>query len=292
MASSGHVACNETISAAATSNYSAAPTVTESTTVAAAIAPTVTFTGAPMSANYQSIFNVATTTNAGVSATLTAAGSCSISGNTVTMTSGTGMCTMTASWPATDVYKAATATQHTTAEKIAPTVTFTGAPATEPYLSSFTVATTQNSGVMPTIAATQSASACTVSGNTVTMKSGSATCTVKASWAANANYLATSATQTTTGTPLATTTTITSAVPGTNPLKVEVYFTVSNGANTVAGDVTVKASPGGETCTGTVASGKCLLTFTAAGPQSLTAVYAGNSDNGTSTSAPHSITVQ
>jgi hypothetical protein len=293
MASSGHVACNETISAAATSNYSAAPNVNETTTVAAAIAPTVTFTGAPTTANYQSTFNVATTTNAGVSATITAAGSCSISGNTVTMTSGTGMCTMTASWPATDVYKAATATQHTSAEKIAPTVTFTGAPASAAYLSTFTPSTTTNSGVTPTITST-TATICSVSSGVVTMKSGTGTCTVKASWAANSDYLAASLEQSTNATLLATTTTITGTATGTKPLYIIVSFTVSNGTSTAAlGNVTVTAAPGAETCTASVATGKCELKFlsTDATSQSLSATYVGNTNNATSTSASFGITI-
>jgi hypothetical protein len=79
---------------------------------------------------------------------------------------------------------------------------------------------------------------------------------------------------------------------GTNKLKVYVYYTVSNGTSTNAvGNVTVTAS-GGQTCTGTVAAGKCLLTFTSAGAQTLTAVYAGNANNATSTSAGYPYQVE
>jgi hypothetical protein len=290
MASSGKVTCHEAISATATSNYAAAPNVSESTLAIAAIAPTVSLTG-PATANYLSSFNVTATTNAGVSATLTVSGPCTISGNSVTMTSGAGTCVTTANWPATDVYKAATATLHTAAQRITPTVTFTGAPSTAAYLSTFTVATTQNSGVTPTITST-TGTICTVSGNTVTMANGTGTCIVKASWATNDYYTATSLTQSVSATKLATTSTITSTVPqATHPLRVEVYFTVSNGANAVAGPVVVTASPGGESCTEYVTVGKCLLVFTAAGPQNLTAAYAGNNDNSASTSSPYGITV-
>lgn len=71
------------------------------------------------------------------------------------------------------------------------------------------------------------------------------------------------------------------------------YFTVGNGTSTaVKGNVTVTASSG-ETCTGSVTAGKCLLTFAAtdAGPQTMTAVYLGNNDNSTSTSASYALTV-
>src|SRR6202142_4735724 len=80
-----------------------APTVPE-TMPAAKAAPTVTFTGAPASAVYQTIFTVVATSNSGVTPTITATGSCSISGTTVTMTSGTGKWTMKAPWAATDSY--------------------------------------------------------------------------------------------------------------------------------------------------------------------------------------------
>jgi hypothetical protein len=290
MASSGKVACTETMNAAANSNYAAAAQVTETTTVAAAIPPTVSFTGAPTSAPYQSTFSVTATTNAGVAATITSTGPCTVSGTTVTMTSGAGTCALKASWPATDVYKAATATQRTTAEKIAPTVTFTGAPGSAAYLSTFPVTTTTNDGVTPTITST-TGTVCSVSSGVVTMKNGTGTCTVRALWAANSDYLAATLEQSTTATMLNTTTTITNTVAGTNPLRVTVSFTVSNGtATAVAGNVTVNAASG-QSCTGTVASGKCVLTFTAAETTTLTAGYAGNSDNNPSSSASFPLTV-
>ena len=70
------------------------------------------------------------------------------------------------------------------------------------------------------------------------------------------------------------------------------YFTVSNGMAPVTGNVTVTAAPGGETCTGSVTIGRCLLTFTARGAQTLTAVYAGNDDDSTSASNSYPLTVQ
>jgi hypothetical protein len=75
------------------------------------------------------------------------------------------------------------------------TVTFTGAPASAPDLSTFTVTATSNSGETATITATGS---CSVSGDTVTMTKGTGTCSLKASWPANSEYLAATATQKTT----------------------------------------------------------------------------------------------
>jgi hypothetical protein len=76
----------------------------------------------------------------------------------------------------------------------------------------------------------------------------------------------------------------------TNLKKVTVYFTVTNGQNAVTGNVTVTASSG-EHCTGTVTAGKCLLAFTATGSKTLTAVFAGNPNDATSTSASYPLTV-
>ncbi len=79
--------------------------------------PIVSFTGAPAAAVYHSTFTVAATTSASTAATITAGGSCSITGTLVTMTSGTGACSLTASWPADSHYLAATASQSTAAMK-------------------------------------------------------------------------------------------------------------------------------------------------------------------------------
>jgi len=133
--------CTETVTAPASSNYLAATPVVMQTKVAAAVAPTVSFTGAPASAYYQSTFTVVATTNASTTPTITAAPStvCTISGTTVTMISGTGTCTVTAKWAADYVYKAATATQKTIAEKVASGLTWaTPAPITHGTLLSGT----------------------------------------------------------------------------------------------------------------------------------------------------------
>jgi hypothetical protein len=92
--------------------YSAAPQVTQSTTATKGT-PTVSFTGAPATADDGTVFTVFATTNDGTSVTIKSAGACSISGTTVTITAKAGRCTLTARWPATKDYLAATATQKT-----------------------------------------------------------------------------------------------------------------------------------------------------------------------------------
>lgn len=88
------------------------------------IPPTVTFTGAPAAAPESSVFTVSATTNSGATPTITAAGACSISGNSVTMTAATGTCMLTATWPAQGSYLGATLTQSTAAEPPAPVITW------------------------------------------------------------------------------------------------------------------------------------------------------------------------
>lgn len=181
---------------AGNSGYSAAAPVQQTLTVSQA-SPTVSFIGAPGTAGYLSTFVVTATTNATSVATVTAAGACSIVGNTVNMISGTGVCNLSANWAADSNYLASSATQNTIATKIAPTIAFTGAPATAGYNSSFTVSATTNASTTPTIAASGS---CSVVGATVTISAPSGTCSLSATWAADNNYLAASAAQSTVAT--------------------------------------------------------------------------------------------
>jgi len=299
---SGTGTCSVIANQAGSTNYSAASQVTE-TVNAIPLSQTITFTvPAPATAKSGDAFTVAATGGASgnpVVFTVGAGSVCTNSGTngaTYTMTSDTGKCYVVANQAGNSNYAAATPVTETvtavhTVVKVPPTVTFTGAPASAAYLSTFTVATTENSGVTPTITST-TGTVCTVSGNVVTMKKGAGTCTVKAAWATDTYYSAASLTQSTTATLLGTTTTITNTATLTpaNLKKVTVYFTVTNGQNAVTGNVTVTASSG-EHCTGTVTVGKCLLTFTATGSKTLTAVYAGNADDSTSTSVSYPLMV-
>ena len=121
--------------------------------------PTVTFTGAPASAGYNSKFDVIPTTNASSAPVITASGACTVLGAVVTMTSGTGTCSLAANWPADSNYLAASANQSTIATQIAPTVAFKGAPASAGFQSTFTVSATTNASSAAVITASGS---CTV----------------------------------------------------------------------------------------------------------------------------------
>src|SRR5439155_16469 len=244
---SGTGSCTATVTWAADDNYTGA-TRTQTTT-AEKITPTVTFTGAPANAAYLSAFTVASSTNSTASPVYTSGGVCSnlgtaytmtsgtgsctstvtwaadanFSGATLnqstsarkitptvtvtgappsaaypsafTMTSGTGSCTATVTWAADDNCTGATRSQTTTAEKINPIVTFTGAPASAAYLGSFTVASTTNSSATPVYT---SAGVCTNLGTAYTMTSGTGSCTSTVTWAADDNYTAATRSQTTT----------------------------------------------------------------------------------------------
>jgi microsomal dipeptidase-like Zn-dependent dipeptidase len=165
-----------------------------SATLQLANSATVAFTGAPASAAYGSSFTVSATTNASTVAVVTAAGACSIASNLVTMTSGTGTCQLTAAWAADPNYAATSATQKTSALTATPSDTFTGAPASATNGASFTVSATTNAS---TVAALTAAGACSIAGNTVTMTSGTGTCQMTATWAADSNYSTATAMQTT-----------------------------------------------------------------------------------------------
>jgi sugar lactone lactonase YvrE len=184
-------------------NYSAAASVSQTFTVNKAN-QTITFTQpAPAVGPYNSSFSVAATASSALPVSFSSSGVCTSVGATFTMTNSIGTCTVTASQSGNSNYLAASpVTQSTSAAKAAQTVTFTGAPATARYHSTFTVAASSTSGIVPTIAAS---GACSVSGTLVTMTSGTGTCNMIAKWAANNYYLATAVSQTTTAQKVAST---------------------------------------------------------------------------------------
>src|SRR5207237_1225728 len=118
---------------------------------------------------YTGSFTVASTTNSSATPVYTSAGVCSNLGPAYTMTSGTGSCASTVTWAADANFYGATLNQSTTATKISPTVTFTGAPGSAGYRSTFTVASTTNSSASPVYTAS---GVCSSLGTTYTMDGG------------------------------------------------------------------------------------------------------------------------
>jgi hypothetical protein len=152
------------------------------------------------------MFTVTAMANSGITPTIRASGACTISGTTVTMTSGAGTCTMTAKWAANAYYNTLSLTQKTKAEPIAPTVSFTGAPASATYGTMFTVTATSNEAgsyaSVPTITASGACTAGSVSNNgpgsyeaTITITKHTGTCATTAKWAKTIEYAAETLTQ-------------------------------------------------------------------------------------------------
>jgi streptogramin lyase len=292
MASSGSKVCTETMNVAATSNYSAASQVAESTSVAKAITPAVNFTGAPATAAYESTFTVSASSNSTSVPTFATTGPCTLDGTTlvVTMTSGTGTCSLTATWAANDVYAKATATQKTTAEKLASVITWSN-PAAIIYGTP--------------LSRTQLDAVPNVPGNLVyspavgkVLTVGLQSLSVKFTPTSTADYTTVTDDVDLTVNPVGTTTTITKNTPNPSATgqMVTVDFDVVQAITNVTkptGSVTVSASSG-ETCSGTLSGGKssCKITLNTAGNITLTANYPGDANNNGSVSAGITQTVK
>ncbi len=279
------------------------------------VPPAVTFTGAPATAPYNTTFTVTATTNASTMPTITPTGVCTVgpvSGTpasasaTVTMTSGTGSCSLTASWAADTTFNSTTATQTTGATLASPTVSFTGAPATAPNAATFTVTATTNAGIAPTINAT--AGVCTVGTITgtspatalVTMISGTGTCNLTAAWAATTNYAVASASQTTIASLAAPTVTFTGD-PANAVYSSSFIVTATTNANVmptitptgVCSVGPVGGTPTGATATVTMTSGTgtCLLTASWPATTSFASATAAQSTAATKLASATSITL-
>jgi MBG domain (YGX type)/Bacterial lectin/PASTA domain len=151
---------------------------------------TITLSGVPAKAAYNSSFTVAATATSGIPVSFTSSGACSNVGAIYTMTSGTGTCSVIANQAGNSTYAAAAQVSKTvSATPISQTITITPSslPASAAYKSTFTVAASASSGLGVTLT---SAGACSVSGSTYTITSGSGTCSVIANQAGNSNYSA------------------------------------------------------------------------------------------------------
>jgi hypothetical protein len=246
---SGTGTCSVIANQPGNASYEPAPTITESTT-ASQKSQSITFTvNAPTTAPYQGSFTVTATASSGYPVVYTSSGVCTNTGPTYTMTAATGTCTVIANQPGDNNYSAAAqVTESTTATKAVPTVTFTGAPATAPYRSSFTVTATTNASVKAVITVT--GGNCSISGTTITMTKGTATCVMTAKWATDVHYLAATATQKTVAEKL--NTTITWPTPAAIP-----YGTALGGTQLDA-TASYDGTPLAGTFVYTPASGKIL----------------------------------
>jgi hypothetical protein len=159
---------------------------------------TITLTGVPATAAYNSQFIVGATGGAsGNSVIFTNSGSCGNAGATYTMNSGAGSCSVIANQAGNMNYSPATQTiQSVNATPAAQKITFTiNAPSSAAYNSHFTVAA--SGGASGNSVAFTSAGSCSNSGATYTMTLGTGSCSVIANQGGNTNYsAATQVTQT------------------------------------------------------------------------------------------------
>ncbi len=260
---SGKGTCSVIANQAGNSNYTAAPQVTESVTATLA-SQTIVFTiSPPASAAYKSTFKVAATGGAsGNAVTFTSSGACSNSGATYTMTSGTGTCSVIANQAGDSNYAAATQiTQPVSATPVAQAITFTtNPPASAAYKSTFKVAAT--GGASGNAVTFTSSGACSNSGATYTMTSGTGTCSVIASQAGNSNYTAApQVTESVNATLVAQTITFTTNPPATAALNSSFKVAATGGAsgNAVTFTSSGACSNSGVTYTMTSGTGTCSV---------------------------------
>ena len=219
---------------------------------------TITCSGIPASEGYDGSFTASCSASSGLAVAYTGSGVCTNSGAMYTMNAAKGTCTVIANQPGNSNYSAAPqVTQGVTATKGTPTASFTGAPATAPYQSQFTVTATINDGVTPTITAS---TACSLNGNMVTMATGMGTCTTTAKWAATTNWNAVTLTQKTVaekltpvitwptpdpityGTPLSSTQLDATASYNNSPLSGTFTYLPASGKILTAGNQTLKVT--------------------------------------------------
>jgi hypothetical protein len=167
-------------------NYNAAPQVTESVTVTVSgkTNQAITFAALANKTYGEADFTVGATASSGLAVLFAASGSCTVSGATVHITAA-GSCTIAASQAGDASYNAATSvSQSLTIAKAGQTIAF-GALTDRTLLNpNFTLAATVSSGLAVSYSASGN---CTVAGATVHI-AGAGPCTITASQAGDANY--------------------------------------------------------------------------------------------------------
>jgi hypothetical protein len=186
----GAGSCTVTAEQSGDSNWNPAADVSRSFNIAKA-SQTINLTGVPASKVYQGTFTPAATASSGLNVVITVTGVCSRDGPTgvVTMTSGTGTCTVHANQGGNENYFAAPeVNRDVDAVKADQTITF-GALTNKTWGDpAFSVSASASSGLAVGFSGTTPI-VCTVSGSTVTLVY-VGTCSVKASQAGDSNYKA------------------------------------------------------------------------------------------------------
>jgi hypothetical protein len=177
--------CTVSYDQAGNGSYNAAPEVLDSVNATKAGQSISVTTHAPSSAVYGSQFTVAATAPGGAVA-YSSGGSCSNSGATFTMTSGTGTCTLKYDQAGGANYNAAPeVTESVNAAKVNQSISVTThAPSAAVYGSQFAVAGTAQGGPVTYT----SGGSCSNNGATFTLTRATGTCTATYDQAGNSNY--------------------------------------------------------------------------------------------------------
>lgn len=163
-------------------------TVTSNTAILTVtkMSQTISFPQPANPQSYQATFEVNATASSGLPVSFSVNGGCSLTGTTVTMTSGTNTCAVTALQEGDNDYQAAPDVIRTVdAAKLDQSITFATPASPAVYDTQFSVSPTTSSGLAVTLAAS---GACLNSGFNVLMISGIGTCTLTASQNGDDNY--------------------------------------------------------------------------------------------------------
>lgn len=165
-------------------NYNSAAAITRTFSITKAN-QAITFVQPISPAMYGTTFSITPTASSGLAVSVAASGSCTVLSGTVTITSSTGICTLTASQAGNVDYNAATpVVRDVTAIKANQTITFN--PLADKTIGEppFAITGTATSGLAVTFTA---GGACAVLGNTVTL-SAAGSCTLTAHQLGDMNY--------------------------------------------------------------------------------------------------------
>jgi hypothetical protein len=184
---SGTGTCSVKYDQAGNANYNAAPQVVETVNAQKADQTITVTTHAPSAEPFNASFSVAANAPGGV-ISYSSAGACTNTDATYTITGSTGTCSVEYDQAGNANYNAAPhVVESVTAGKQAQSITITlHAPATAVFGGGFSVAATGGGSGNPVTFT--SGGACSNTGATFTMTSGSGTCTVKYDQAGDANY--------------------------------------------------------------------------------------------------------
>lgn len=187
---SGSGTCTITGAKAGDANYN--PTTATPLSFSPGQAPQAALTiTSPTSGTYNDLLTIATSGGSGTGAVSYDAGTsdaCAIESGQLRITSGTGTCSITATKAADSDYSAATSAAHTVSVvKASRTLTLTG-PANGTYDGSYDITYTSSAGTGAVTFDAGSSTACEISGAQVHITSGTGTCTLVGTRAADGNY--------------------------------------------------------------------------------------------------------